>query len=172
MIITNEGHVVSDSPPPQKPPLSLERLKTLSQRIALMSEEQHRDVMKIVEQADAAVSTNDNGVFVDMCSLPEEIIQELEQLVQLTQVQMQIKESQMSSFDANTTGEASKRWDCKIDSKAVFDRAEELVKRHLYRGDYIQKDVTKRKTVAKKNFLCSSRKCAVYEPQLNELDEV
>jgi hypothetical protein len=144
-----------------------------------MSEEQHHDVMKIVQQANgvwerAFLNTNDNGVLVDMCELPHEIVFELESLVHLASTQLQFQETSMAELNeiANATGEASKRWDAKIDSKRVFDRAEELVRRHLYRADPPKDSgATRKRNASKKNFLCTTKKIDVFEPQMNLLDE-
>ena len=164
--------------------MSVERLKVLAQRISLMTPEQHNDVMKIVSQADKEWSgahpntntnANDSVVLVDMCVLPAEIVAELESLVQLASTQMQFEANSMSELSdaTNVTGEASKRWDAKIDSKVVFDRAEELVRRHLYRPEPPGRDAggAGRKRNSKKNFLCTTKKIDVYEPQMNVLDE-
>ena len=154
--------------------VSLDRLRSLCLRISELPTNEHCDVLKIIKSSGVDITENDNGTFVDLCAMPFSMISELEQMIKLShqfQQTNQILTDELTLLESSTT-DTSKRWDANIDSKVVFDRAQDLVKRHLYKcGDSIgQKDVRKR-NAAKKNFICTTKKTDVYEPQCNELDE-
>jgi hypothetical protein len=163
---------------------SLDRLRTLCQRISALTKEQHQDVYKIVQQSRIPISQNDTDVFIDLVSLPASIIRELEELVHLSTTALHLSESNPSTNavppSTEETGEASKRWDSKINSQPILDRAGELVKRHLFRGGDIPSGTatrdpvasTKRRAPSKRTFIASAKRSDVYEPQNNELDEV
>ena len=154
--------------------VSLDRLRSLCLRISELPTNEHCDVLKIIKSSGVDITENDNGTFVDLCAMPFSMISELEQMIKLShqfQQTNQILTDELTLLESSTT-DMSKRWDANIDSKVVFDRAQDLVKRHLYKcGDSIgQKDVRKR-NAAKKNFICTTKKTDVYEPQCKELDE-
>ena len=154
--------------------ISLDRLRSLCQKISELPTNEHSDILRIIKLSGVDITENDNGTFVDLCAMPLSMIAELEQMVKVSQFQQtrQATADELTSV-ASSTSEMPKRWDANIDSKVVFDRAQDLVKKHLYKCiDTIgQKDVRKR-NAAKKNFICTTKKTDVYEPQCNELDEV
>lgn len=150
--------------------MSIEGLKSLVARIGLLSDEYHKDIMTIVKRSSQNVTENNNGTFVDLVTLPESSIAELESFVTTAEIRNNIHvdkhEEEREILDANAV-----RWDADINSKPVFDKAEELVRRHMFKALDQTVAPPRKRSASKKTFVLNQRRVVVYEPHLNDLDE-
>lgn len=163
--------------------LTYARLHALANRISGLDVAAHAEVMQFLEASGAPFTRNNNGVFVDLCSLDPALIAGLADIAERAEREDEEEDAaQDAEADAQAAcsggGDEARHvpWVGTVEAKTVMDRADEVLRKHM-RGSASSRAVasvfdtaTKRRAgVQRKTFVNPNRRSDIYDACLNTL---
>ena len=161
--------------------LTYARLHALANRISGLDVRAHSDVMQFLEASGSPFTRNNNGVFVDLCSLDPAMIAGLADIAERAELQ---EAAALDAADAEATaaagvalGDEARQvpWVGTVEARTVMDRADEVLRKHM-RGPSsravasVFDTATKRRNgVQRKTFVNPNRRSDIYDACLNTL---
>jgi hypothetical protein len=163
--------------------LTYARLHALANRISGLDVGAHAQVMQFLEASGSPFTRNNNGVFVDLCSLDPSLIAGLTDIAERAELEEEAAVAMALDADAAATaaaapGEEARAqvpWVGTVEARTVMDRADEVLRKHM-RGApsravaSVFDTATKRRNgVQRKTFVNTNRRSDIYDACLNTL---
>ena len=162
--------------------LTYARLHALANRISGLDVRAHADVMQFLEASEAPFTRNNNGVFVDLCSLDPDIITGLSDIAERAELSTAAggEEEDAPASSAEAGGPHGDDggpvpWVAAVEARTVMDRADEVLRKHM-RGpmnravaNVFDTAIRRRNGVQRKTFVNPNRRSDIYDACLNML---
>lgn len=148
-------------------------LQALVDRIAELDAVEHDEIAKLISVNEVPFTMNCNGVFVDMASVPDDVIRQIETFVTFCMNNKKLLVDDRFKPYQQSVAEVQKCATIQdVDTNAIVEDAKACLRRHnIYHILFPDNVVTpKRKPHVKRTFVQNTRRTDFYDAQENQLE--